>query len=126
MVFVNSKKFKSKIGTSQYLAITQSSAALFFWVLQGFLFKQSPMIDQLSSRGLAAALFVSVVACVLCYAVLYWLLERIEGHQLALFDGIHALSASLIGVIFFQEAITQLMVVGGCLIFCGFIIGNWK
>ena len=84
------------------------------------------MIDHLTNQGLAAALFVSFVACVLCYAVLYWLLERIEGHRLALFDGIHALSASLFGFFLFQETITPLMIVGGGLIFCGLAIGNWK
>ncbi len=126
LVFVNSKTFKSRVGISQYLAITQMSAALFFWILQMSFFKQVSMIDHLTNQGLAAALFVSLVACVLCYAILYWLLERIEGHRLALFDGIHALSASLFGYFVFQESITPLVIMGGCLIFCGLAIGNWK
>lgn len=125
-VFVFSKHFKIKVSISQYLAISQLSAAILFWLLQGFVFQQHTSITNLSTRGLAAAMFVSIVACVLCYAVLYWLLGRIEGHRLALFDGIHAVSASVFGYFIFQETLSPFMLLGGAFIFSGLILGNIK
>jgi drug/metabolite transporter (DMT)-like permease len=124
LVFVFSKRFKSQMSAIQYLAITQIATAFFMWILQLSVWKQVDQISHLSLNGLLAAVFVSVVACVLCYAVLYWLLEYIDGHRLALFDGFHTLSAVIFGYFLFNETLTPLMIVGGVLILLSLIAGN--
>ncbi|OYZ22285.1 MAG: hypothetical protein B7Y39_07735 [Bdellovibrio sp. 28-41-41] len=126
IVFVFSKRFKAKMPITQYLGIAQCAAAFTFWVLQASYFGQFEQVHQLTQRGLLAALFVAIVACVLCYAVLYWLLSYIDGHKLALFDGIHAVSASVFGYFLFQEPLTPLMLLGGVLIFSGLVVGTLK
>lgn len=125
VVFVSSRSFKSKMNIAQYLAVAQLSAAGFLWILQISVFHQTSQLTQLSTRGLAAALFVSIVACVLCYAVLYWLLRYLDGHRLALFEGIHALSATFFGTLIFGEQLTFLMLTGGALILIGLVAGNY-
>ncbi|MES3037218.1 MAG: DMT family transporter [Bdellovibrionota bacterium] len=123
-VFVFSKRFKSKMGVAQYLMITQIATAAFHWVLQLTVFHQTGEVANLSVAGISGLLFVSIVACVLGYAILYWLLNHIDGHRLALFDGFHTLSAVICGYILFSEIITPLMIVGGILILSGLIAGN--
>lgn len=123
-VFVFSKKFKSEMSSVQYLAIAQIGTAIFMWLLQLTSFHQLSSIHNLTLKGIVAALFVSVIACVLCYAVLYWLLNYIDGHRLALFDGFHTISATIFGILFFQEELKPLMIVGGSLILFGLITGN--
>jgi len=124
-VFVFSKRFKAKMSTVQYLAIAQISTAVLLWILQGAVFHQAGSLVQLSFTGLVAAGFVSVVACVLCYAVLYWLLHHIDGHRLALFDGFHTLSATLFGFLFFREPLEPLMLLGGFFVLIALVAGNW-
>lgn len=124
-VFVFSKKLKTQSSVTQYLAIAQIAAALFMWSLQLFHFQQFDRLQDLTFKGFTAAIFVSVVACVFCYAILYWLLNYIEGHKLALFDGFHVLSAVSFGLFFFNEEFKPLMLIGGALILVGLVMGNW-
>ncbi len=124
-VFVFSKKFKAAMSSAQYLAIAQLATALLMWTLQLIYFHQTPEVKNLTVRGTLAAIFVSVVACVLCYAILYWLLNHIDGHRLALFDGFHTLSATLFGYILFKETLGPVMLLGGALILLGLVLGNF-
>jgi drug/metabolite transporter (DMT)-like permease len=124
LVFVFSKKFKRRVDALQYIAIAQIATAVFMWFLQGISFHQIDQLSRLSPKGIAAAMFVSIVACVLCYAILYWLLNYIDGHRLALFDGFHTISATAFGYFMFQEPFRPLMVFGGGLILAGLVIGN--
>jgi drug/metabolite transporter (DMT)-like permease len=124
LVFVYSSKLKKDFSSLQYLAISQFFAALFMWSLQVFWFRQFQSFSSLTLQGWMAALFVSLFACLLCYAVLYWLLNHIEGHRLALFDGLHTFSAVAFGVYFFSEKFNLSMCVGGLLILFGIVIGN--
>jgi drug/metabolite transporter (DMT)-like permease len=124
LVFVYSKKFKRKMDAPQYLAIAQIATAGFMWILQGTTFHQLSQLANLTSKGLGGIIFVSIVACVLCYAVLYWLLNHFDGHKLALFDGLHTLSAVFFGYLFFQEEIRWMMIVGGFLILLALVSGN--
>jgi drug/metabolite transporter (DMT)-like permease len=124
LVFVFSKRFKTEMPSTQYLAISQISAALVMWLSQGIAFHQTQHLIDLTGRGFLAAIFVSVVACVLCYATLYWLLNYIDGHKLALFDGFHTLSATFFGYLLFDEVLTPMMITGGSLILVSLIIGN--
>jgi drug/metabolite transporter (DMT)-like permease len=124
VIFVFSRKLKVHFSSIQYLAVSQVSAAIFMWTLQVGVFHQVGAIQNLSSRGWIAAVFVSVVACVLCYSVLYWLLNYIDGHRLALFDGLHTLSATLFGFLFFHEILNELMIAGGLLLLAGLVLGN--
>lgn len=123
-VFVFSKKFKAVMGAAQYLAIAQIATAVFMWGLQAAAFHQTSHVQDLTVKGLMAALFVSVVACVLCYSVLYWLLNHIDGHRLALFDGFHTLSATVCAHILFREELRPIMLLGGGLILVGLVTGN--
>ena len=124
IIFIFSKKFKTKVSSAQYLAIAQLSSATLMWLLQATTFQQTQSLQNLSINGIAAALFVSIVACVLCYLVLYWLLNFIDGHRLALFEGLHAVSATAFGIIFFSEPLMPLMIAGGALILTGLTLGN--
>lgn len=124
VIFVFSKKMKSYFSSIQYLAISQIAAAGFMWTLQATFLDQSHLIQNLSTRGWMAAVFVSVVACVLCYAVLYWLLNYIDGHRLALFDGLHTLSAVIFGYILFNESLNFMMIAGGTFLLTGLVLGN--
>lgn len=124
-VFVFSKRFKERVSAAQYLAVAQISAASCTWLLQATVFHQADQLEALSFKGLGAAVFVSIVACVLCYAVLYWLLKQMDGHRLALFDAFHALSATFFGYLIFHESLTPMMLSGGVLILLGLILGNW-
>ena len=124
LVFVFSKKFKSSMSAAQYLAIAQIATALLMWILQLTSFHQLESVHNLTMTGISAMIFVSVVACVLCYAVLYWLLNHIDGHRLALFDGFHTLSATIFGILLFNEKTGPLMLIGGILILFGLIAGN--
>jgi len=126
VVFIYSRKLSTHFSSIQYLAISQLSAAIFIWLAQALWFKQIGEIANLSPKGWAACIFVSVVACVLCYLILYWLLKFMDGHRLALFDGIHTLSASIIGVAVLGETIHFQMLIGGLFIFLGILVGNLK
>jgi drug/metabolite transporter (DMT)-like permease len=124
LVFVFSKKLKSSMNASQYLAVGQLATAGFMWALQLSVFDQFATVANLSLKGLGAAVFVSLVACVLCYTILYWLLGYMDGHKLALFEGFHPLSATLFAYFLFHEPLRPMMVVGGLLIMVGLITGN--
>lgn len=124
VTFTFSKRLKSKVGTLEYLAIAQLSAALVMWGLQASVLHQCVALGQLTEMGWGAAIFVSIVACVFCYAVLYWLLNHVDGHKLALFDGLHALSATLFGWWMFHEVLNRFMLVGGIFLLAGLWIGT--
>lgn len=80
LTFVFSKKLKVHFTAIQYLAISQLAAALFMWILQFGVFHQVHLMSGISINAWIAAIFVSVVACVLCYSMLYWLLNYIAGN----------------------------------------------
>lgn len=126
IIFVYSRKFKAQFSSIQYLALSQVSAAILVWCMQIFYFHQLAEIHNLSSQAWIAAIFVSIVACVFCYLILYWLLNHLDGHRLALFDGLHTLSATLFGILFFNDHVTALMIAGGILLLTGLIIGNYQ
>ena len=119
-----SKKLKLYFSSIQYLTVSQLSAAVFMWFLQSGFYHQTNAIANLTTRGWMATIFVSVVACVLCYSILYWLLNYLDGHRLALFDGLHTISATLFGFLFFSESINSLMIWGGALLLAGLVLGN--
>jgi drug/metabolite transporter (DMT)-like permease len=124
LAFVFSKKFKEQMNVAQYLAITQISVALFMWISQFLFFHQAQEVTHLTPRGISSALFVSVFACVICYAVLYWLLQHVDGHRIALFEGLHTVSATIFGCLLFQEELKPIMIVGGIFVLASVVIGN--
>ena len=124
LVFVYSKRFKEKVDAPQYLAIAQLATAALMWATQGTVFHQLDQISKLSMQGAGALIFVSVVACVLCFAVLYWLLNHVDGHRLALFDGMHTISAIFFGYLIFHENLSAFMIVGGLMILGAIVCGN--
>lgn len=124
LIFVFSKRFKRKVDASQYLAIAQSATALFMWILQFTTFQQVSLVSSLTQKGIMALLFVSIVACVLCFAVLYWLLNHIDGHKLALFESLHSISAVMFGYLIYGDEMKPLMIIGGFLILMSLVSGN--
>ncbi len=122
IVFVFSKKFKQKVSGAQYLAIAQITTALITWILQFSVYRQNNEINKLTMTGMSSLLFVSIVSCVLCFAIHYWLLNHVDGHRLALFDGIHTISAIAVSFLFFQEEIRPIMFLGGGLVIIAIII----
>lgn len=124
LVFALSQKWKSHLTSNEYLATTQLATAAFMWTLQFSYFHQTAELSRLSAEGWAAALFVSIVACVLCYGILYWLLNFVEGHRLALFDGLHTISATIFGMWFFQEPLNSTLLLGGSLMLLGLVAGQ--
>jgi drug/metabolite transporter (DMT)-like permease len=124
LVFVYSKRFRAKVDVPQYLAIAQIATATTMWILQGAVFHQTNEMTKLSLQGFSALVFVSIVSCVLCFAVLYWLLNRVDGHRLALFDGMHTISAILFGHLFFYEVLSPFMITGGVMILVAIVFGN--
>ena len=124
LTFTFSKRLRSRVGIIEYLAIAQIAAASFMWILQIAFFHQIGSVSHLTPRGLMSAIFVSVIACVFCYAILYWLLKYIDGHKLALFDGVHALSATAFGILIFHEKLNTWMILGGILLILGLVLGT--
>lgn len=114
--FVFSKKFQFRQSLFGYLAILQLSAAFFLWIIQLFYFKQTASLSQATTIALSSLIFVSIVSCVICYAIWYWLLRHVDGHRLAIFDGIHALFSSILGALFFGEIANTSMVLGGLML----------
>ena len=126
IIYMYSKKLKSEFSTFQYIAIAQLSASIFMWILQFSFYHQVGELSALTSTGWIAAVFVSIVSCVLCYSVLYWLLIYVDGHQLSLFEGLHALSAVTCGVLFFGDRLTPWMMIGGVLLLSGLALGSLR
>ncbi len=124
LVFVFSKRFKAKVDAPQYLTIAQLATAAVMWIAQGTIFHQITDVSKLSYQGFSALMFVSIVSCVLCFAVLYWLLNYIDGHRLALFDGMHTVSAIFFGYLIFHESLSPFMILGGVMILTAIVCGN--
>ena len=124
LVFVFSKRFKKKVDTSQYLAITQSATAIFMWVLQFTTLQQISLVSSLTQKGIVALIYVSIVACVLCLTVLYWLLNHVDGHKLALFESLHTISAVIFGYLIFGGEMKPLMLIGGLFILFSLVSGS--
>jgi drug/metabolite transporter (DMT)-like permease len=125
VVFVFSKRLYTTHSRTAYLAIAQLSAAVSMWLAQIFFFHQTSALDHLNPQGWQAAIFVSVVACVGCYFVLHWLILHVQGHQLSLFEGIHGISATFFGILFFHDPFNPLMILGGIFILGGMGVGCW-
>lgn len=125
-MFAFSKKRQASYSPSQYLVVTQTSAALFMWAMQFFYFQQVSQLSQLNPTGWFALLYVSLVAGVICYFIYYWVLSQIDGHRLAIFDGLHTLSATFFGIILFNESLNMLMFLGGGMVLSALVIANIK
>lgn len=122
--FIYSKMYRSKQSLIGYMAVLQLSAAAFMWVAEGVYFRQMDQLFLMSRQGVESLLFVSIVACGICYALLYWLLRFIDGHRLAIFDGIHVIFAAIFGLLFFNEPINFLMIVGGGFLLVALYLAN--
>lgn len=125
-IIVFSKKFQLYLSSLQYLAIAQLSASIFMWTVQLTWLHQTKSIENLSQKGWISLLIVSIVACFLCYAILCWLLTKIDGHRLALFDSLHVLSGVIFGYLFLNEQIHLSMIVGGVFLIIGLLIATLK
>lgn len=124
--FTFSKRLTKDIPLIEYMGISQIAAATFMWIMQILLFHQIEEAFNAPTQAWAALLFVSIVACTICYFVLYWLLNFISGHKLALFDGLHTVFAALFGYAFFKEYFNSTMVTGGVLLLIGLYMANSK
>lgn len=125
-MYVFSKKWKEDYSLGNYLLVTQGSAALFMWILQLFYFKHINQIFHLQMSGWFSLLYVSLVAGVCCFFVYYWVLRQIDGHKLSIFDGLHMLSSTFLGITLFGEVLNPPMFLGGFLVLFGLVLANFK
>ncbi len=124
IAFVGSKRFRNSLCLPYYLAITELAAALFAWITIPFQSSAVPHWRALPISLWAAVLFVSVVSCVICYGTHYWLLTRIEGHRLALFESLHSVFAAVLGFFLFHERLHPAMFLGGALLVAGLYLNT--
>lgn len=122
--FIYSKKFAETVPLVEYMAIAQLSAAGFMWVSQIFVFQQFSDLALAATQTWWALVYVSVVSCALCYFAYYWLLNHMEGHKLALFDGLHTVFGALFGFLFFKDQFNSAMLFGGALLLVGLYFAN--
>lgn len=114
--FVFSRRFKDRLPLTEYLAILQLSAAAFMWSLALAAGNLPHHVFAMPISGYLSLAFVSLVSCVGCYLLLYWLLNHIEGHKLAFFNCFHTLAAAGLGIVFFDEPFNVWMGIGGGLL----------
>lgn len=124
--FVFSKKLRERVPLTEYLTVAQLAAGAFMWFLC-FTKGQSPAaVFALPTHALASLAFVCLVSCCLCYFLLYWLLNFMEGSRLAFFDCFHTLSAAAFGVIFFDDPLNAKMLLGGILLTGSVAAVSWS
>jgi drug/metabolite transporter (DMT)-like permease len=124
--FVFSRRFKARMPLTEYLALAQLSAGGFMWTVSGAMHGPPAALLALPAEGIAALAFVCLVSCGLCYFVLYWLLDHVDGHELAFFDCFHTLSAVGFGVLLFDEPLNTKMLAGGVLLASGVVVVAWQ
>lgn len=122
--FVYSKKFGGRQSLLSYMAILQMSASGFMWLGQLLYFKQYQQLASISTATIWAVLYMSIIICCVCYAILYWLLRHIDGHRLAMFDSLYVICGALEGVIFFNDPFNYTMVLGGALLLIALYLAN--
>jgi len=123
-VFVISKRYKSKMGTLQFLAISQLAATGAMLILQATIYHQTIDATNLTPVGIGSLIYVSLVACFIGYGTFYWLLQHFDGHKLALFDGVQTVSSVFFGYLFFSEPLNFSIVAGGLMVIAGLYCGN--
>ena len=122
MGFVFSKRYKAKYSLPKYLAVLQSSGAVFMW---GVALATSGLPHGLLAMppiGWLSLAFVSLVACGFCFCAVYWLLNFMDGHKLAFFDCFHSVCAALFGVVLFGDRPNFKMFVGGTLLLASLVL----
>jgi len=124
--FVFSKRFKARMPLTEYLAVAQLSAAAFMWALSAAAGESPRAIADMPPAGLWSLAFVCLVSCCLCYFLLYWLLNFVEGHKLAFFDFFHTLSAAAFGAMLFDEVVNAEMLLGGALLAGAVVLISWR
>lgn len=120
--FVYSKKMKARYPLTEYLAYLQLSAGIFMWILCASTNNLPREILAMPLTAWSALGFVVIFSCGICYFLLYWLLNHIEGHKLAFFDCFHTLAAALFGVLFFGDSFNLKMLIGGILLLFAVIL----
>ncbi len=126
LAFVGSRKYRGTVPLLDYMAITELSAAVFVWAGVALQKTSAPIWGTLPLGLWGAVAFVSVVSCVICYGAHYWLLSKMEGHVLALFESLHSVFAALLGLILFHERVHPAMVFGGGLLIIGLYLNTRK
>lgn len=113
-----SKRWQSSMPLPQYLSICQLTggfASLLLYFVGGEVVVWPRAIEPYLMMA-----YVIFVSCGICYGVQYWLLRKMDGHRLALFDVFHAVTATVAGVIFAGETLTDAMILGGVFLFAAF------
>jgi len=124
--FVFSKRFKERMPLTEYIGILQAFAAMFMWITAASTSKLPLEITSMQVNGWLALIFVCLFSCCICYFVLYWLLNHIEGHKLAFFDCFHTLAAVVFGAVLFGEPFNAKMWLGGGLLLCAVMIISYR
>jgi drug/metabolite transporter (DMT)-like permease len=111
--FAYSKNYRERMPLSEYIGVLQLAGAAAMWVYAGATDRMPTAVFSMPGSAWAALVFVCLVACSLCYFVMYWLLNHMEGHKLAFFDCFHTLAAAAFGAWLFSEPFNTKMLVGG-------------
>jgi drug/metabolite transporter (DMT)-like permease len=119
LMFVKSKKLQAEVSTFQMLAIAQVSTALFMWMLEIIFFHQRDQVSQLSWNGLFSILFVSLGICAGAYAVLYWLISKVDAHRLAIYEVFQTVSTVVFAILWLGVDVTWILIAGFFLVFLG-------
>lgn len=121
--FAFSKKITKKIPLPTFMGYAQiagGATLLAVSIIQG----DGIPIAKLNGLTLLCFLYVSIVSGMFCYGLLCWLLRKMDGHRLTLFDGFHAIFGSFFGWIFFSESINMTMIIGASLLLLSIYIAN--
>lgn len=124
--FVYSKKFKARLPLTEYLAVAQLSAGAFMWGVSASLGQSPSAATAMPWDGRLSLLFVCLISCGVCYFLLYWLLNHVEGSKLAFFDCFHTFSAVAFGAILFEEPFNSKMLLGGLLLVAAVLVVSWQ
>lgn len=123
--FVFSRRFKERMPLTEYLAVAQLSAGIFMWVVSISMGHSPDVIMEMPAEGLASLVFVCLISCCICYFLLYWLLNFIDGSKLAFFDCFHTFSAAVFGALLFAEPFNAKMLVGGVVLAAAVLVVSW-
>jgi len=114
--FAYSRRYKAHLPLEEYLGVLQVSAGIFMTGVSILAGRSAEGIFHMPPVAWASLAFVCLIACGVCYFLLYWLLNFIDGHRLAFFDAFHTLSAAVLGVVLFHDPYNFKMALGGFLL----------
>jgi len=88
----------------------------------GLVFEGSPTNVAWTAKGVLSIVYLAVVGSAVAFALLYWLIQRIDVTKAALTPLVSTLTAVILGILVLGESFTWREVAGGVLIVSGLLI----